>query len=213
MGQPVAAAGSRIVSGRDGVLRVVDGDTLVIGTVTLRLHGIDAPELAQSCSDMQGRDWSCGRWSKAVLERLAANGVDCAPIDIDRYERIVAKCQGADGDINAQMVQAGAAYAYEQYSKAYVAQEAEARRAGIGLWRGGAEDPAIYRAAKRAGAETSPPPSQSCTIKGNISKSGKIYHLPGGRWYEGTSINAPQGERWFCSEAEARAAGWRPAKG
>lgn len=51
-----------------------------------------------------------------------------------------------------------------------------------------------------------------CDIKGNISGSGRIYHLPGGAHYERTRIDESKGERWFCSEGEARAAGWRPAR-
>ena len=55
--------------------------------------------------------------------------------------------------------------------------------------------------------------SGSCNIKGNISASGeRIYHLPSNRYYDATGIDESRGERWFCSEAEARAAGWRPAK-
>ncbi len=54
---------------------------------------------------------------------------------------------------------------------------------------------------------------KACLIKGNISRSGeRIYHVPGGRWYDATRIDPLRGERWFCSEAEARAAGWRRAK-
>ncbi len=54
---------------------------------------------------------------------------------------------------------------------------------------------------------------KACLIKGNISRSGeRIYHVPGGRWYDATRIDPRKGERWFCSEAEARAAGWRRAK-
>lgn len=49
----------------------------------------------------------------------------------------------------------------------------------------------------------------NCRIKGNISESGKIYHVPGSDWYERTQINPAKGERWFCTEAEAKAAGWR----
>jgi hypothetical protein len=53
--------------------------------------------------------------------------------------------------------------------------------------------------------------SGTCDIKGNISpKSGeRIYHVPGGRYYAATVIRLEYGERWFCSEQEARAAGWR----
>lgn len=56
-----------------------------------------------------------------------------------------------------------------------------------------------------------PPPS--CIIKGNISSSGeKIYHMPGQRDYDKTVIDPSKGERWFCTEAEAIANGWRRAE-
>jgi endonuclease YncB( thermonuclease family) len=48
-----------------------------------------------------------------------------------------------------------------------------------------------------------------CRIKGNISERGRIYHVPGSEWYDRTQIDTSQGERWFCTEAEAKAAGWR----
>ena len=58
-----------------------------------------------------------------------------------------------------------------------------------------------------------PTQSAGCRIKGNISSKGeRIYHVPGGKWYDKTGIDVSKGERWFCTEAEASAAGWRPAK-
>lgn len=52
-----------------------------------------------------------------------------------------------------------------------------------------------------------------CRIKGNVSESGeRIYHVPGGAFYGRTHVNAARGERWFCTESEARAAGWRRSK-
>jgi endonuclease YncB( thermonuclease family) len=54
---------------------------------------------------------------------------------------------------------------------------------------------------------------QGCRIKGNISGSGKIYHVPGSDAYEKTKIDESKGERWFCSEDQARAAGWRAPRG
>lgn len=53
----------------------------------------------------------------------------------------------------------------------------------------------------------------SCKIKGNISiNSGeRIFHVPGQHYYAATKIRPDYGERWFCSEAQARAAGWRKA--
>ena len=50
-------------------------------------------------------------------------------------------------------------------------------------------------------------------IKGNVSRDGKrIYHAPGQQYYDDTRISLSKGERWFCSEAEAEAAGWRKAR-
>jgi len=54
------------------------------------------------------------------------------------------------------------------------------------------------------------PPHGNCLIKGNISPAGRIYHLPGSDSYDKTRIDEARGERWFCTEAEAREAGWRP---
>ena len=54
---------------------------------------------------------------------------------------------------------------------------------------------------------------EGCSIKGNISSSGeKIYHVPGGQYYTRTKINQSKGEKWFCSEQEAKFAGWRKSK-
>ncbi|MFO1394057.1 MAG: thermonuclease family protein [Steroidobacteraceae bacterium] len=54
-------------------------------------------------------------------------------------------------------------------------------------------------------------PSSGCLIKGNVSERGRIYHLPGSDAYDKVRIDPGKGERWFCTEDEARAAGWRPA--
>jgi phosphatidylserine/phosphatidylglycerophosphate/cardiolipin synthase-like enzyme len=65
--------------------------------------------------------------------------------------------------------------------------------------------------AGKATSKGQPAPSLNCAIKGNISAKGeRIYHLPGSRNYARVAMNGPD-ERWFCSEPEAKAAGWRPA--
>ena len=53
-------------------------------------------------------------------------------------------------------------------------------------------------------------PTTGCLIKGNIGKSGKIYHVPGSRWYDRTKIDERKGERWFCNASEAEQTGRRP---
>lgn len=72
------------------------------------------------------------------------------------------------------------------------------------------------RAQTRSAGAAAPAPSSApsappagCSIKGNISQSGKIYHVPGSSYYDQTTIDESKGERWFCTETEARAAGWR----
>ena len=74
--------------------------------------------------------------------------------------------------------------------------------------RGGTIAPAALTSTR----DTPTGPRPGCDIKGNISGNGRIYHLPGGAHYARTRIDESKGERWFCSESEARAAGWRPAR-
>lgn len=61
---------------------------------------------------------------------------------------------------------------------------------------------------------TSMLPNSGCDIKGNVSMDSgeRIYHVQGQKYYDDTIIRAEYGERWFCSEAEARAAGWRRSR-
>ena len=192
-----------------GPARVIDGDTVEVAGVTIRLHGIDAPEMSQTCR-RDGRNWACGVWSRDMLAGLARGGLRCEGRERDRYGRLVATCTGAAGDVAAGMVARGAAFAYRQYSLDYVDAEKRAAVAGIGLWDGEAERPDAVRAAGRAAPQAAP---ADCAIKGNISSRGRIYHLPGSRSWADTRIDTSAGERWFCSEAEARAAGWRRAGG
>ncbi|TMV92677.1 thermonuclease family protein [Thioclava sp. BHET1] len=193
-----------------GVPRVVDGDTLVLQNTRVRLFGIDAPEARQTCKRASGQVWACGKAATLQLQKLASHGVRCTGTEADRYGRLIAVCRADGRDINAQMVARGAAFAYRKYSRDYVGQEAQAKRAALGIWQGAADRPADVRAQGRSG---DPPPKLGCAIKGNISARGHLYHLPGTRSYAATRINPKRGERWFCSEAAARAAGWRRAGG
>lgn len=197
-----------------GVARVIDGDTLDLDGTRIRLFGIDAPEHNQTCSDARGKKWDCGSFATQSLRALAKGNLRCEPLDQDRYGRTVARCFNGQQDINAQMVAQGAAFAYRKYSKDYVTIEARAEARGVGLWSGEAERPDSFRAQHRVAGNTAVASSNEggCRIKGNISKSGHIYHMPHQKFYAETSINTAQGERWFCTEAEARAAGWRRAK-
>ncbi|SFD70150.1 thermonuclease family protein [Methylobacterium sp. 13MFTsu3.1M2] len=206
-----------------GRASVTDGDTVVIRGTRIRLHGIDAPESAQLCQDVAGKSYRCGQVAAlALADRIGEASISCEPRDTDQYGRTVAVCRKGDEDLNAWMVSQGYATAYQRYSRDYVEAETTARALKRGLWAGTFDPPSDWRRAKRAsGVETRPerekplaPTQAACAIKGNISRKGdKIYHLPGTRDYDRTVIDTGSGERMFCSEDEAKAAGWRAARG
>jgi endonuclease YncB( thermonuclease family) len=207
-----------------GVASVIDGDTIEIHGQRIRLHGIDAPEASQPCN-LDGKSWRCGQASaNALAEYIGRRPVTCEPRARDRYGRLVAACSVGGASISAWMVREGWAVAYRRYSQDFVADEAAARAAKRGIWRSAFIVPWEWRAQRRAGdgAPVAGPVSASstssefhrsgCDIKGNINRKGeRIYHVPGGLSYSNTVIDTTRGERWFCSEAEARAAGWRRA--
>ncbi|HPG88825.1 MAG TPA: thermonuclease family protein [Hyphomicrobium sp.] len=193
-----------------GPATVVDGDTLDIAGQRVRLEGIDAPETAQICKSADGRDWSCGRAASKFLRTLiAGNDVVCDRQGTDKYGRTLAICFADGRDLNAAMVRAGMAWAFVRYSSMYVVQETEARQALAGVWRGPSEAPWDFRQKGWKAAEVSAP--KGCAIKGNVSSKGHIYHMPWSPWYDRVTIEPSRGEHWFCSENEAKAAGWRPA--
>ena len=194
-----------------GPVRVIDGDTIEVRGKRIRLYGIDAPESAQRCI-IEGKSRPCGEIAADALKDLTmGTAVRCGKEDVDRYGRIVATCFDNHGfDINGNMVYTGWALAYRKYSTRYVATEDEARAAGRGLWKGAFVAPWDWRRGVRLSTAAPTGGPGACRIKGNINREGeRIYHLPGGRSYERTRIDEGKGERWFCSEAEARAAGWR----
>lgn len=199
-------------------LKVTDGDTITLNGEKIRLEGIDAPELAQRCLSSAGSEYDCGKLSAKALTGLLSRGpVSCEGDSVDAYGRRLATCYSGGVNVNAAMVESGQAFAFIRYSSSYAAEEARARTSRTGLFAGQAEAPWDFRAGKwqkasgQAPQQASADTRKACPIKGNISKNGRIYHMPWSASYARTSINESKGERWFCSEAEAIAAGWRAA--
>lgn len=127
----------------DGNVTVNDGDSLTIDGRRIRLVGIDAPELDQTCTDAAGRDYACGRRARSALAALVARGkVRCESAQRDRYDRLLAVCYADRVDINAAMVEAGWAVSYGDY----LLVETQAREAGSGLWAGRFDSPRDWRA-------------------------------------------------------------------
>lgn len=215
-----------------GVPRVVDGDTLTIGTTKIRLEGIDAPETDQACLNAKGARWACGIDARDKLAaHIAGRDIKCSSSATDAYKRSLAVCYLADEDLNAWMVQQGWALAYVKYSSAYRQVEDDARANRRGLWQGALIAPWDWRHRNNKtvilgafsvpiGAQkmllgpsaTEGAPSAECTIKGNVNRNGeRIYHVEGQRFYARIKMDKGGRRRWFCTPEEAEAAGWRRA--
>lgn len=192
-----------------GQANISDGDTIVIGDIKIRLSGLDAFEDGQNCT-RSGHTYNCGAEAENALRSMLRSGASCTGTEYDGYGRLLATCRSASGeDVQAAMVKAGHALAYRKYSSAYTPEEEEARAARRGAWAGEFMPPWEFRKLKWETADEAVPDS-NCPIKGNINSKGvRIYHVPWSRSYDRTRINTAKGERWFCDEAQALAAGWR----
>jgi len=219
LGGEIACVPQERISGR---AEITDGDSLEVGSTRVRLYGVDAPEGRQSCK-RDGRAWACGNEAARKLRSLVGDRtVTCTRRDVDDYGRSVAVCRSGTADLSAEMARSGFATAYRRYSSDYVDEENEARTARRGIWAGEFTPPEEYRRNDRGEApeqrsdDRAPPRPRcdGCYIKGNINGEGeRIYHVPGSSSYENTVVDESKGERWFRTESEARAAGWRPPRG
>lgn len=195
-----------------GKARAVAGDRLEIGGVTLQLFGLDAPEPQQACL-RNGRRWECGFEAKAALAfRTAGQWVICTEKGVaeDGVPLVLCEMGGEGGpEINRWMVEAG--WGLADRPPLFADAEAAARAQGRGIWSGDFVPPAEWRRGARLPVEAAPPDSTAlCAIKGSISADGtRVYHLPGGAFYPHAGVDPSRGERWFCSEGEAQAAGWQ----
>lgn len=196
-----------------GPIRVIDADTVDIGApVNIRLVGIDAAEGAQTCRASDGATVACGAMATEAA-RLLYEGrmARCDVTAHDRYDRALAVCTVDGVDMNADLVRRGLARIYRD-NRTYFEEQKEAILLSRGLWAFDMQDPAAWRAAQRRQSAGDAPSAAGCEIKGNISENGRIYHRPGDLHYDRTRIDERRGERWFCSEGDARAAGWRAAR-
>ena len=196
----------------EGQATVIDGDTIEIKGQRIRLHGIDAPESSQTCT-LDGKVWRCSQQAALQLsDMINKRNVRCEQKDKDYYGRLVCECFVGKTNINAWLVENGWAVAYRKYNTDFVTEEANARAADVGIWKSKFDNPEDYRKRKKTKSVTvgQSNPVSDCEIKGNISRDGKkIYHLPGGKYYSQTKISTDKGEQWFCTEEEAKKAGWR----
>ena len=203
---PLAA--SKPIEGRATAL---GGDTMKVGNVIVRLAGIESPEGDQRCASTNKKNGRCSESAMEALGRIVRGKlVSCTLSGNDETGRSLAACRTEGNDIAATMVRQGHVFASQGMFARYSAIEGEARAAKAGLWRTDVQRPAEWRAKRWEEAKRSAP--DGCPIKGAVGTDGKVYLLPWSREYDRVKVRSGRGERWFCSEQDARAAGWRLAE-
>lgn len=141
-----ASAGDTVIS---GTATAIDGDQLSMQGYRILLHGIDAPELEQTC-DADGAGWPCGRHAAGALaDRIDGQTLECTDTGDAPYAKISAVCRAGEVDLNGWLVSEGWALALRSVTRAYVEHEAAARKAGRGLWRGRFVKPWDWRRGER----------------------------------------------------------------
>jgi len=176
------------------VVRVIDGDTFDSSDgERVRLKGADAAEYGKGC---------LGEEAKIRLEELIlGKEVGLKKVSKDHFGRLLGFVFEGDFFVDKAMVEEGLARASSgedsEYGVEILTAQSQAKTAERGIW-----------------SEKCYPPKKGCLIKGNIRRTSgtKIYHLPGCFNYERIVINESEGDKWFCSEEEAEAAGFRKSE-
>jgi micrococcal nuclease len=214
----------------------VDGDTVDVDidgkTERIRLIGLDTPETVDPRTTVQCFGQEASTQAHTLLDgKKVTLEADATQGERDTYGRLLRYIFIEDGtDFSKTMIENGYGHEYTyqvpyKRQNEYKEAQKQAESGKKGLWAANtcagtttAVTPVPAAAATTPSKSTTTPapkttaPAQTgtnCVIKGNISSGGKIYHVPGGAYYEKTDIYTSAGERWFCSEAEAVAAGWR----
>lgn len=130
-----------------GTARIADGDTLTIDRQRIRIVGIDAPELDQTCKDSTGAVWPCGKVARERLVGLASGSLTCISEGRDKYGRMLGRCRAGEIDLGGAMIDAGLAVSYDDYK----VRETLARVAQRGIWSGTFERPQDWRRDKGQG--------------------------------------------------------------
>ena len=196
---------------------MVDGDTIDVSidgkTERIRLIGINTPEIVDPRKPVECFGKEASDEAKSVLNgKKVALEADASQGERDKYDRFLRYVFLEDGtNFNLQMIKDGFAYEYTyelpyKYQTEFKSAQKEAENNKVGLWADGACQTQTLIQTQATGTST-------CTIKGNISSIGeKIYHMTGCGSYNKTVIDESKGEKWFCTEQEAIAAGWRKAQ-
>lgn len=217
---------------------VRDGGTLQLDNVTYRLDGVEAPAFDQLCIDEHADVWTCGVEARDQLAKLIGNRqVRCDDLGADPTykKRRIGACgiEGETTSLSRMIISSGFGLNVETSATGrFQADQARAKEDRKGLWKGCFIAPQEFRMGKKdapllGGACRSDRDREirealfpedlvmpgSCNIKGKYAVRARvtgnlgIYHLQACRSYPG--LGNP--DRWFCSEDDAQAAGFRRA--
>lgn len=141
----------RTVTGEiSGMATASDGDSLRLDGRRIRLEGIDAPEIGQTCG-RDGAQWDCGTDARQRLRAMVSGGTTaCRLHGRDKYGRELGTCETKGQDIGREMVANGYAVSYGRYQK----EEASAEEQNVGLWAGDFTRPQAWRRANGHADET-----------------------------------------------------------
>jgi endonuclease YncB( thermonuclease family) len=210
-----AVAAETTGAGQD--LQVIDGDTLQSGGDIVQLYGVDAPELGQLCW-RKGQPWQCGVDAAFALQKLvqlSGVAVICeswhdATQTAGPNGEIIRVCQlGHDEDLGMALLRNGHGMALPGSFPYYGQLERQAKQTGLGIWGSEAVPPWDWREGVRvdAGADK---PAEDCNVKGVVDEGGaRIYLVPTDPHYADAAVDMARGGQLFCSDDEARHAGWR----
>ena len=198
------------------VTRVTDGDTIRVEIdgeeFRVRYIGIDTPETVDPRRPVECFGKEASERNRQLVDGQTV-GLEKDVSETDSFGRLLRYIWVGDQMINATLVEEGYALASTyppdvKYSQLFASLQAQARDNGRGLW--GAVCNSATASPQAAGACDYSGTAEA-VIKGNISiRTGeKIYHVPGGEFYDETAIDTVKGERFFCTQGEAVAAGWR----
>jgi len=221
-------AGAAHAAEISGIPTITDADTVVIGGNPIRLLGIDAPESDQICLDKNSEFVKCGIAARdALIKQFGGKEWTCRTAG-KTYNRTLATCFVGREDVNRWTVSEGWALSFRRYKHPYDREEQHAKEQCMGLWAWSFHAPWDWRrrnckteivgcvsvpidAREKLCGPRATPPDPKCTIKATTRGGECIYHVEGGHYY-GALKMAGSSKRWFCSEADAQAAGCRRSK-
>ena len=116
-------------------VHVIDGDTIILNNIKVRLKGIDAPELKQTCQKANKHYLDCGIYAKIkLLSLVKGNKVFCSKSGVDKYKRQLSFCYSGGKNLNLELIKDGYAYSYRHQNLVLNFYELLARQDNKGLW-------------------------------------------------------------------------------